>query len=94
MQQTRIQQGLHQRLDAADRHQLGHRIAAARAQIREHRHALADAREIIELELHLGDEAIASRCSTALVEPPSAMTTVIAFSKALRVMIWRGKCLA
>ena len=34
--------------------------------------------------------AIASRCNTALVEPPSAMTTVIAFSKASRVMMSSG----
>ena len=40
--------------------------------------------------LTLADEAMASRCSTALVEPPSAMTTVMAFSKALRVMMSRG----
>ena len=31
--------------------------------------------------------AIARRCNTALVEPPTAITTAIAFSKALRVMI-------
>ena len=35
--------------------------------------------------------AIARRCSTALVEPPRAITTVMAFSKALRVMISRGR---
>ena len=34
---------------------------------------------------------MASRCNTALVEPPRAMVTVIAFSKALRVMICRGR---
>ena len=34
--------------------------------------------------------AMASRCSTALVEPPSAMTTVMAFSNALRVMMSSG----
>src|SRR5271167_4910760 len=36
------------------------------------------------------DEAIAKRCSLRLVEPPSAMTTVIAFSNDLRVMMRRG----
>ena len=35
--------------------------------------------------------AIASRWSTAFVEPPRAMTTAIAFSKASLVMIWRGR---
>ncbi len=34
--------------------------------------------------------AIASRCSTALVEPPRALVTAIAFSNAALVMIWRG----
>ena len=34
--------------------------------------------------------AIASRCSTALVEPPIAIATAMAFSKASRVRIWRG----
>ena len=33
---------------------------------------------------------MASRWSTALVEPPSAMTTAMAFSKAGLVMIWRA----
>ena len=34
--------------------------------------------------------AMASRCSTALVEPPHALTAAIAFSNAALVMIWRG----
>ncbi len=34
--------------------------------------------------------AMASRWSTALVEPPSAITTVMAFSNASLVMIWRA----
>ena len=34
--------------------------------------------------------AIAMRCNTALVEPPRAITTTMAFSKASRVMIRRG----
>src|SRR2546430_10954305 len=34
--------------------------------------------------------AMASRCSTALVEPPSAITTVMAFSNERRVRISRG----
>ena len=35
--------------------------------------------------------AIAIRCMTALVEPPSAMTSVMAFSKASFVMMSRGR---
>ena len=34
--------------------------------------------------------AIANKCKTAFVEPPNAMTTVIAFSNASRVRISRG----
>ena len=34
--------------------------------------------------------AMAMRCNTALVEPPSAMTTVMAFSNAFRVMMSSG----
>ncbi len=34
--------------------------------------------------------AIASRCSTMLVEPPSAMPTAMAFSNASLVRIWRA----
>ena len=35
--------------------------------------------------------AMASRCSTALVEPPVAATPAMAFSSALRVTISRGR---
>ena len=35
--------------------------------------------------------AMARRCSTALVEPPSAIVTAMAFSNASLVMIWRGR---
>ena len=34
--------------------------------------------------------AMASRCSTALVDPPNAITTAMAFSNASRVMICRA----
>ena len=37
--------------------------------------------------------AMASRCMTALVDPPVALTTVTAFSKALRVMMSDGRML-
>src|ERR1039458_3940718 len=35
--------------------------------------------------------AMASRCSTALVDPPVAATPAIALAKAARVAIWRGR---
>ena len=34
---------------------------------------------------------MASRCSTALVEPPSAITTAMAFSNASLVRMWRAR---
>ncbi len=54
MEQSLVQQHLHERLNAADANELRHHVFAARTQVREHRHALADAREIIELERHAG----------------------------------------
>ena len=41
VQQAFVEQHLHQRPDAADVDQLGHRVFAARPQVGEHRHALA-----------------------------------------------------
>ena len=38
--------------------------------------------------------AAASRCSTVLVEPPMAMSSVIAFSNASKLAIARGSTLA
>ena len=38
--------------------------------------------------------AIARRCSTVFVEPPMAMSSVIAFSKASKVAMLRGSTLA
>ena len=35
--------------------------------------------------------AMARRCRTAFVDPPSAIDTAMAFSNASRVMIWRGR---
>ena len=54
MQQSPLEQHLHERLDAADRHELGHEVAAAGAQVGEHRHAPADAREVIKRQAHAG----------------------------------------
>ena len=38
--------------------------------------------------------AAASRCSTVLVEPPMAMSSVMAFSNALKLAMPRGSTLA
>ena len=42
----------------------------------------------------LASRASASRCSTALVEPPVAATAAMAFSNAVRVRIWLGRSTA
>ena len=39
-------------------------------------------------------QAMASRCSTALVDPPKAMVTAMAFSKAPLDMMVRGRMLS
>ena len=83
VQQARVEQHLHQRPDAADRDQFGHRVVAARLSGRRARaRALPMRVKSSSVSFTRAACAIASRCSTALVEPPSAMTTVIAFSKA------------
>ena len=69
VQQAGAEHALHQRLDAADADQLGHRVLAAGPQVGQHRHPGADAREVVESSCTPAACAIASRCSTALVEP-------------------------
>ena len=71
---------------------VGGHVSARGLEVAEHRHASPDGLEVVESQ---GDArpqwAMASRWSTALVEPPTAITTAIAFSKASRVRIWRGR---
>ena len=50
VEQPRLEQCPHQRLDAADPDQLRHRVPAARPQVRQHGHAAADPGEIVERE--------------------------------------------
>ena len=54
VKQSRIQQGFHQRLNAADRDQLRHQVSAAGFYVRHHRNASADAGKIIQLQLDPG----------------------------------------
>ncbi len=57
VEQAGVEQRLHQRPDAADGDEFGHRIFAAGLEVGEHRHALADAREVVERELHFARRA-------------------------------------
>ena len=43
VEQSLVEQGLHQRPDAADGDEFGHQMFSARFQIREHGHVFADA---------------------------------------------------
>ena len=53
MQQALVQQRLHERLNAADLYEFGHGIAARRTHVRQHRHPIADAGEVIQLQRHV-----------------------------------------
>ncbi len=52
MQQSLVEQHAHERRDAADGDQFGHQVLAARPEVGQHRHAAADAREVVEFERH------------------------------------------
>ena len=53
MQQSRVEQRFHERLDAADSHQVRHRVATARPQVGQYRDASANPREIVEFKRHV-----------------------------------------
>ena len=54
VEQTFLQQHLHQGPNAADGDQFGHEILPARLEIGQHGNAAADAREVVEQEFDLG----------------------------------------
>jgi hypothetical protein len=91
VEQPGLEQHRHDDGHAADAVEVGHVVLAVRLGVGEvgdpGRHLV----EVLELELDPASWAMASRCSTALVEPPSAMTTAMAFSNASLVRIWRGR---
>ena len=80
----------HHRRRAAHRVQILLDVFAARLQVGQQRHAIARALEVGQLQRHVAAFAIASRCRTALVEPPTAMIIVMAFSNDRRVRMSRG----
>ena len=53
VEQFFVEQHFHQRADAADGDEFGHEMFSARLQIGEHGHAFADAREVVNGQLHL-----------------------------------------
>ena len=65
--------------------------AAARLEIGNQRHPVADLLKVGECERHAGRAGHRGEYGvTAFVEPPTAMTTTMAFSNARRVMMSRG----
>ena len=76
--------------DTADPVDVGHHVPPERLDVGQVRGAVADPVEVLAgVSSTLASVAIASRCSTALVDPPTAITTAIAFLKA-----WLGEDLA
>ena len=53
VQQAPLQQHLHQRLNATDRHQFRHHVMPAWAQIRQHRYALSNLDKILQAQLNI-----------------------------------------
>jgi len=54
MQEAGVEEGFHERPDAADGDEFGHQMFAAGFQIGEHGHAFANAGEVVEGQFHLG----------------------------------------
>ena len=88
--QPGVQQRLHHHRHAADPVDVVHHVAAERLEVAQVRHLLAHPDEVVQGQVTSASLAMASRCSTALVEPPKAITTAMAFSNASLVRICRA----
>ena len=91
VQQAMFEQHLHYLRNASRFVQVGSNIPAGGLQIAQHRHLAAHTFKIINSELTSAAWAMARKCNTALVEPPTAMITAIAFSIDFRVITSRGR---
>ena len=70
-------------------------VGLGRRDLAQHRHAARQPVDVGHGEVaSRASCAAASRCSTVLVEPPMAMSSVMAFSKAAKLAIARGSTLA
>ncbi len=52
VQHSRLQHGLHQRLNATDLNQFGHQIFSAGFEVRQHGNVLAEPGKVIQFQLH------------------------------------------
>ena len=82
VEQAGVEQHLHQRRQPADPREVNHAVFAGRLEVGETGTRLPILVKSSIESFTPAQWAIARRCSTALVEPPSAIVTVIAFSNA------------
>ncbi len=76
-------------------HVLHVHVGTGRRDLAQHRHAARQPVDVVHGEVGTSPSwAAASRCSTVLVEPPMAMSSVMAFSNALKLAMARGSTLA
>ena len=90
MQHIRLQQGRASRRHTAGFMQVLHYITAAGFHIRD-RGTLAPPSQNHQRQFHFDRMGDRQEMENRIVEPPSAITTVIVFSNACFVMICRGK---
>jgi len=82
VEQSGVEQRLHERTDAPDGDERAHAELAAGLEVGEHGDTPADARKVVNGQLHLrGRARWRAGATRAFVEPPSAMTTVMAFQR-------------
>src|SRR5690606_9928366 len=90
--EARVEQELQDRGDAPRPVEVFHHVATARLEIGETGRPVAHGLEVVDHERDAPAAcATAMRWRTALVEPPSTVTNVMAFSKAARVMMSLGR---
>src|SRR5207245_908867 len=91
VQEPGVEQTLGDDPHAAGLVHLGRRVVAPGSHVGQERCLARDLSNSSIASLTPASLAMASRCRTALVEPPVAITPAIALWSALRVMIWRGR---
>ena len=68
--------------------QVLHQVPAGWLQVDQQRHTGPDPIEVLEAEIDPRRPAMASRCTTALVDPPMAASVTMALWKDARVITW------
>ena len=76
---------VHDRRDPAGISEVLHEVLARRLEVDERRHGAGQTVEVVEVQRHARPPGDSQKWITALVEPPMAAKTMMAFSKASRV---------